>query len=173
MSDAPTSGEIVGGKYRILRALGQGGMGIVFEAQNVVTGKRVALKWLRPQLGNDRDASERFMREARVASRVHHQNVVDLYDVGRHDDALFLVMEYLDGESLAAFLARGLRPIPETVSLLLGAMRGLAAAHKQGIVHRDLKPENIFLARESDDAVITPKVLDFGISKLIAPETGQ
>jgi eukaryotic-like serine/threonine-protein kinase len=173
MGEAPQNGQVVGGKYRVRQCLGAGGMGAVYEAENLSTGKRVALKWLHPHLVDDPRHCERFMREAKVLGRIRHPNVVDLYDVGREHDSFFLVLEYLEGESLGALLDRELRPIPEMITLLVGAMRGVAAAHKQGIVHRDLKPDNIFLARENDDGSLTPKLLDFGISKFAFPDSAQ
>jgi serine/threonine protein kinase len=173
MREAPQSGQVVVGKYRVRECLGTGGMGAVYKAENLITGKRVALKWLHPHLVNEPGHSERFMREARVLAKIRHPNVVDLYDVGRDHESFFLVLEFLEGESLGARLDRSLGPIPETLQLLVDGMRGVAAAHKEGIIHRDLKPDNIFLARESDDGSLTPKLLDFGISKFALPQSGQ
>jgi serine/threonine-protein kinase len=119
-----------------------------------------------PELAKDEDAVQRFMREARAAGRITHPNVVDVYDVGSHDDSYFLVMEYLQGEPLTSALARRDLTPTEVLGLLLPAMRGVAAAHRQGVVHRDLKPDNIFLAYEEDGVRREAKVLDFGISKL-------
>src|ERR1700712_1335962 len=104
MAAAPVQDQIVANKFRVLRALGQGGMGVVYQAENINTGKQVALKWLHPHLMAEPDAAERFMLEARVASRVCHPNVVDIYDACRTDGAMFLVMEYLEGESFASYL---------------------------------------------------------------------
>jgi serine/threonine protein kinase len=172
MTNAPQIGQVVGGKYRVRTLLGEGGMGAVYEAVNESTGKRVALKWLHPHLVDNPRHRERFMREAKVLARVRHPNVVDLYDVGLERDTFFLVLEFLEGESLGALLDRELLPVATMVELLIGAMRGLAATHKQGIVHRDLKPDNIFLSRENDDGSLTPKLLDFGISKLAMTDSG-
>jgi len=145
-------------------------MGAVFSASNRNTGKRVAIKWMHPEVAEDPDARERFMREAQASARVDHPNVVDVYDVLEEGDSLFLVMEYLEGEALADLMNRDGVPITELISLLLLAMRGVAAAHRQGIVHRDIKPENILLARVGDEPRPVPKVLDFGISKLSGTE---
>ncbi|HEY6880138.1 MAG TPA: serine/threonine-protein kinase, partial [Polyangiales bacterium] len=173
MSEAPQNGQVVAGKYRVRRCIGAGGMGAVYEAENLATGKRVALKWLHAHLVHDRSHSERFLREAKVLAKVRHPNVVDLYDVGRDGSALFLVLEFLEGESLAAYLERELAPMQTMLTLLSDAMRGVAAAHRQGVLHRDLKPENVFLARENDDGSLTPKLLDFGISKVADTTHGK
>lgn len=162
----PEPGALVAEKYRIEESLGQGGMGAVFAATHAVTGKRVALKWMLPEFATDAQSSARFLREAQAAARIDHPNVIDVYDVGQHEGALFLVMEMLKGETLSARAAQGPLTIADAVALLLPALRGLAAAHRQGIVHRDLKPDNIFLAQVEDGAPPVPKVLDFGISKL-------
>jgi serine/threonine protein kinase len=165
-NEAPAVGSVLGGRFRVVRQLGEGGMGVVLEAENTLTGKRVAIKWMRAALASKPEAVERFLREARASARVRHPNVVDVYDVVHEAGSAFLVMELLEGEPLTAVLERGGMPAPELISLLLDAMRGVAAAHKQGVIHRDIKPDNIFLAQETDRARCTAKVLDFGISKL-------
>lgn len=169
----PAIGQVVGGKYRIARILGEGGMGIVLEAVNITTGKRVALKWMHPHVSADPVAAERLLREAQVAARVRHPNVIDIYDVDRHENSLFLVMEYLEGESLRSLLQRGTATGKEILALLIGAMRGAAEAHKRGVIHRDIKPENIFLAVQGNDPKPVPKLLDFGISKLALLDVHQ
>jgi serine/threonine-protein kinase len=162
----PRVGDVVAGKYRIEEVIGEGGMGAVFAATHALTGKRVALKWMLPELAADQGAVQRFMREAQAAGRIDHPNVVDIYDVGEHDGSSFLVMEYLQGETLTAAFNRGGLKARQVIQLLLPAMRGVAAAHQMGVVHRDLKPDNIFLCRGSDGSYREPKVLDFGISKV-------
>ncbi|HTU58575.1 MAG TPA: serine/threonine-protein kinase, partial [Polyangiales bacterium] len=162
--------ELDGGKYRLIRKLGAGGMGEVFEAENTLTRKRVAIKCLHPVRAQRAEASARLLREAEAASRIRHPHVVDVYDVGREGDSVFLVMEYLEGEPLSHLIARGGTPIHELIALLLPAMRAVAAAHRLGVVHRDIKPDNIFLAREADNERPVAKVLDFGISKFSAHE---
>jgi serine/threonine protein kinase len=162
----PSVGEVVGGKYRVVGLLGQGGMGAVFEAEHEITRKRVALKWMHPQIAGDADAQARFVREAQASARVRHPNIVDVYDVIREGDGIFLVMELLEGETLTLLLRRGGMPIHKLIELLLPALRAVAAAHRQGVIHRDLKPDNIFLARQQDGASAVAKVLDFGISKV-------
>jgi serine/threonine-protein kinase len=163
-------GAVLGGKFRVVRQLGEGGMGVVLEAEHTVSGKRVAVKWMRPELASRPEAVERFLREARASARVRHPNVVDVYDVVHEGNAAFLVMELLEGEPLTAVLERGGMPAHELIALLLEAMRGVAAAHREGVIHRDIKPDNIFLARETDRSLRIPKVLDFGISKLSGGE---
>jgi len=163
------AGTSLGGKYRIERLLGVGGVGSVYAAEQTHTGKRVALKCVDISTAPDPAAAERLVREAQAAARVRHPNVLDIYDVGRTGQTMFLVMEYLEGEPLAAALARGRMPVRKLISLLLPAMRGVAEAHRKGVVHRDIKPENIFLARNVDAAEPMAMVLDFGISKLLDP----
>jgi tRNA A-37 threonylcarbamoyl transferase component Bud32 len=166
----PDVGTTIGRRYRVIRRIGEGGMGVVVEAENVVTGKRVAIKWMHPHVAAQPEAAERFLREARASARVRHPNVVDVYDAVHEGDTCFLVMELLEGEPLSFLLERGGMPAHELIALLLDAMRGVVAAHKQGVIHRDIKPDNIFLANESDRAAKVPKVLDFGISKLVGAE---
>jgi serine/threonine protein kinase len=169
-SPTPEIGSVIAGKYRVVRNIGEGGMGIVVEAENTLTGKRVAVKWMRPEVAGVPGVESRFRREARACARVQHPNVVEVYDLVAEANNLFIVMELLDGESLRAFLDRGRVSAREVVSLLIDAMRGLSAAHKQGVIHRDIKPENIFLAKQADGVTRVVKVLDFGISKLVEDE---
>ncbi|HEX6245158.1 MAG TPA: serine/threonine-protein kinase [Polyangiales bacterium] len=164
-SALPAIGDEIAGKYRVEGVLGQGGMGAVFAARNVLTGKRVAIKWLLPEHAAS-TSRERLLREAQIAASIDHPNVVDIYDVGEHHGGLFLVMEYLRGRNLADVLAeRGRLNPEELIALLVPAMRGVHAAHLAGVVHRDLKPENIILS-EADGQII-PKVVDFGVSKAV------
>jgi serine/threonine-protein kinase len=162
------AGATIGGKYRVERLLGRGAVGTVYSAEHLETGKRVALKCVDTSYAIDPASAERLVREAQAAARIRHANVVDIYDVGRDDKLLFLVMEYLEGEPLSALLAREELPVHRLIAHLLPAMRGVAEAHRQGVVHRDIKPENIFFARQVDVGEPVAKVLDFGISKLDA-----
>jgi eukaryotic-like serine/threonine-protein kinase len=162
----PELGTVVAGRYRLVRELGRGGMGVVIEAENVVTGRQVAVKWLHPSLAGNQEAALRLMREATATCRIRHPNVVDVYDVINDGQAIYLVMELLDGEPLEALLDRGGVPFHELIALLIPAMRGVAEAHRLGIVHRDVHPANIFLAKAAHSALPVPKVLDFGISKI-------
>jgi len=165
----PQPGEVVAGKYRVDGFIARGGMGAVLAATHVVTGRRLALKWVLPDAEQDAEATLRVLREARAAARVRHPNVVDVYDVGEHDGSLFLVMELLEGETLHARLkAEGALDPRTTLTLLMPALRAVEAAHASHVIHRDLKPSNIFLCRDSAHADVTPRVLDFGISKIVA-----
>ena len=114
----PRAGDIVAGKYRIESVIGEGGMGAVFAATHMLTGKRVALKWMLPELASDEAAVQRFVREAQAAGRIDHANVVDIYDVGEHEGSTFLVMEYLHGETLAKAVDRGTLDARQVIQLL-------------------------------------------------------
>ncbi|MBK8692286.1 MAG: serine/threonine protein kinase [Deltaproteobacteria bacterium] len=161
------------GRYRVVRCIGVGGMGAVYEAVHDDLEKRVALKTLHPSMAREPEARARFLREGRAASRIRHPNVVEVFDVGQHDDTLFLVMEHLAGEDLAALIAReGPLSVERLVDLILPVIAAVATAHEEGVVHRDLKPENIFLAQTRNGAV-QPKVLDFGISKVTGAPNAQ
>jgi serine/threonine protein kinase len=168
MSRIPGPGELVGGKYRLEEELGRGGMGLVCAAQHIGTGRRFAIKVLNPELAGDAEAEARFLREATLASSINHPAIVEVYDVGRHGDAPYMVMKLLEGESLGQRLKRGRLALGEALAILLPVLDGVAAAHVRGIVHRDLKPDNIMLAR--DGSGVHPKILDFGISKLLGPD---
>jgi serine/threonine-protein kinase len=165
----PEIGTVVSGKYRIDRVLGRGGMGAVFAATHVVTGRRFALKWM---LIGDRghpSATERFLQEAKAAGRIHHPNVIDVFDVGYDHDAPFLVMELLEGASLAERLRAEPMRLGQSLAIFRCVLRGVAAAHRCGVIHRDLKPENIVLARSADGLEV-PVIVDFGVSKLLGPD---
>jgi serine/threonine protein kinase len=167
-SALPLPGEIVGGRYRIERLLGAGGMGSVFEVVHRVTGKRFAIKWMLPELSQNDEAVKRFVREAQVAGRFDHPNVVEVYDIGQERGSLYMVMELLRGESLAQHLARVRKVSPsDAAAILLPCMNAVARAHRAGIIHRDLKPANIFLCPARNGQAAAPKVLDFGISKMM------
>jgi serine/threonine protein kinase len=155
------------GRYRIVRLIGEGGMGAVYEAIHPGLKKRVAVKVLLPRVGENQDARARFLREGEAASRINHPHVVSVLDVGEDGGAPYLVMEYLEGRTLAEFLAeRGALELVEAAELFLPIVAAVAAGHDCGVVHRDLKPQNIFLARGRWGELV-PKVLDFGVSKLI------
>lgn len=166
----PVPGALLGAKYRVQSVLGAGAMGRVLRAQNELTGKAVALKWMHPEVASTPNASERLLREARAAAQLKHPNVVDIYDIVHEGSTLFLVMELLEGETLSAFLRRNPQPpLSEFIALLLQALEGVAAAHDRGVIHRDLKPDNIFLVRAQGTEEVRVKVVDFGVAKL----TGQ
>jgi serine/threonine-protein kinase len=165
-------GQVLG-KYRIVRQLGAGGMGAVYEAVHTEIAKPVALKTLSERLAADPRAKARFLREAAAASRLDHPHVVDVTDFGSDAGTSFIVMELLRGEDLGALVERhpdGL-PVETVADILLPVCAGVFAAHEAGVVHRDLKPQNIFLARTPIGETV-PKVLDFGISKLLDEQVG-
>ncbi len=155
-------------KYRLVSKLGEGGMATVWVADNLALRTRVAVKVMHGPLTDDPRLVARFRREARATAALDHENVVRVYDFGLTvSGAPFIVMELLQGETLAARLqARGKLPVEEAVRLGLASMRGVAAAHAKGVIHRDLKPENIFLAL-GDDGRERPKILDFGVSLIV------
>ena len=153
------------GKYQVVRRIGEGGMGTVYEGVHVAIGKKVAIKIMSPELAANPDARARFLREAQLTSRVRHPHAVDVTDIGSEAGQTFLVMELLEGEDLASFIAwRGRLPLEQAVDIMLPVAAAVAAAHDEGIIHRDLKPHNIFLS-QTRDGTIVPKVVDFGISK--------
>lgn len=166
MNELPKKGDLIAGKYTVEGVLGQGGMGAVFEVCHRLTGKHFAVKWLLPALTGHTDAVRRFMREAQVAGRVDHPNVVEVYDVGQDGNSFYMVMELLQGEPLSRRLDRVRRlGLDEACRVLLPVMHGLHVAHGAGVIHRDLKPDNIYLCRTPLETEV-PKVLDFGISKM-------
>jgi tRNA A-37 threonylcarbamoyl transferase component Bud32 len=159
------TGQVLG-RYQIVRLIGQGGMGAVYEALHVVLKKRFAIKTLLPALAQMPDARARFLREGEASSRITHPNVVAVSDVGSEGDMPYMVMEFLEGQSLSDLLAdRGHLEVREAVDILLPVMSAVSVGHDMGVVHRDLKPANVFLARGGWGALV-PKVLDFGVSKL-------
>ena len=161
-------GHTLNDRYKILEQLGSGGMGTVYLAEHVLINKRVAIKVLSPSHARKPDEVERFLREARAASRIRQQNVVDITDFGYTSGGLaFLVMEHLEGEDLATTSNRdGALPWRRAVHITRQICAALEAAHTQGVIHRDMKPENVFRVRRGDDPDFI-KVLDFGIAKII------
>jgi serine/threonine-protein kinase len=159
-------GDLIAGKYRVERVLGQGGMGVVVAARHEELGQRVAIKLLRPDIADTEGALDRFLREARAAARIESDHVARVFDVGKQDDGrAYMVLEFLEGADLGKVLAsREALPVDEAVDLVLEALDAVAHAHVMGIVHRDLKPSNLFLVTRSDGSQRL-KVLDFGISK--------
>jgi eukaryotic-like serine/threonine-protein kinase len=159
-------GEVLAGKYRVDRVLGEGGMGVVVAATHLELDERVALKFMRPELSTNAEAAERFLREARAAVKLKSEHVARIHDVGKLENgAPFIVMEYLEGMDLGAIVeARGPLPLVEACDYVLQACDAVGEAHTLGIVHRDLKPANLFITRRGDGTSLV-KVLDFGISK--------
>ncbi len=160
-------GEILAGKYRVERVLGQGGMGVVVAARHVELDELVALKFLLPEALSEPEAVARFLKEARAAVRIKSEHVARVHDVGQLDSgAPYIVMEYLEGSDLGALLRkRPVLPVEDVIDYVLQACEAIANAHSLGIVHRDLKPSNLMLVVRSDGSECI-KVLDFGISKV-------
>ena len=169
MLGLPQPGAVLLGKYRVDRVIGVGGMGAVVSARHLQLDEKVAIKLLLPQMLQNDEVVQRFLREARAAIKIRSEHCVRVLDVGTLENgAPYMVMEYLEGEDLAAIVARrAALAIPDVIDWVLQAGEALAEAHALGIIHRDLKPANLFLTRRADG---TPsvKVLDFGISKQTA-----
>jgi len=167
----PLIGQTLAGRYRILRKIGEGGMGIVYEAEHVLIEKRVGLKVLREDFSSRPDVVERFRQEAKSASKIGHEHIIDISDFGETPQgASYFVMELLTGRDLAEELEKNGTLSPRrTVNLMLQCARALEAAHQKGIVHRDMKPENIFLVERGGEDFV--KIVDFGIAKMSEIET--
>ena len=174
----PYVGQTIAGRYHATRKLGEGGMGAVYLATHVTLEKQVALKILHSELARKADLVERFLQEAKAASRIRHEHVIDITDFGStHDGAVFFAMEVLEGQDLHDVITRARHehrtlPWPRLESIFLQVCAALAAAHGKGVIHRDLKPENIYLIERmgSKDFV---KLLDFGIAKLTEVSEGD
>jgi len=167
-SDDATAGSVIANKYRLDSLLGEGGMGSIWRAFNLQLELPVAIKLLRTDL-DAAELGQRLRVEARAVAKLVHPSIVRVFDVGETDwGGPFIVMELLEGESLAHVLDRGPLPAAEALRLLLPIADALALAHSRGVIHRDLKPENIFLACHGD--ALEPKLLDFGIAKVIRVE---
>ncbi|MBK6513872.1 MAG: serine/threonine protein kinase [Polyangiaceae bacterium] len=162
-------GDILGGRYEVLRLIGQGAMGVVVEARHVGHGQRVAVKILHERYRSHEEAVGRFAQEGRAAARVRGEHSVRLYDTGEHDGCPFLVMELLVGRDLSMLLEDGPMSVDEAAAYLLQACEGMAEVHAHGIVHRDLKPSNLFVTTRPDGTPLL-KVLDFGIAKGVRTE---
>ena len=159
-------GKTVDRRYHVLSRLGVGGMGLVYKVEHVHLAKIAAMKVLHPEMARDAEAVRRFRIEAQAVSRLDHPNIVQTFDFGQSDDALYLVMEYLKGEDLAAIVKReGTLPFDRAARLFIQVCSALTEAHESGVIHRDLKPENIMVVQRRDGTEAA-KVLDFGLAKL-------
>ena len=164
------------GNYKIVRVLGEGGMGTVYLAEHPMIGKRVAVKMLRPDLGADPGLVSRFFQEAKAVNEIRHPNIVDISDFGHTQDGIvYFVMELMEGQSLRDRIsASGPMPIEQVVTFARQVIDALAAAHRVGIVHRDLKPDNIFLVADAQvPGGFRSKLFDFGVAKLLGDKQNQ
>ncbi len=161
----PRVGTLLGGRYVIEAAIGEGGMATVYRARHKLTDKGVAVKVMNPLLASDAIVRERFRREARSAQKLAHPNIIEIYDQGETEDGTaFIAMELLQGESLAPIISRGPLEVDRAIHVMIQIARGIARAHDLEVIHRDIKPENIFLCRREDGSDFV-KLLDFGIAK--------
>src|SRR5580704_16144103 len=156
--------------YRVLSQLGSGGMGVVYEAEDIKLSRRVAMKFLPGEVASDRTAFERMQREARSASALDHPNICSIYELGEHDGQPFIVMQLLEGKTLREWIERSSKVdkrsrLKEAMDLAIQITRGLEAAHQKNIIHRDIKPENIFVTVRGE-----VKILDFGLAKVMEPQ---
>ena len=164
------------GNYKIVRVLGEGGMGTVYLAEHPMIGKRVAVKMLRPDLGADPGLVSRFFQEAKAVNEIRHPNIVDISDFGHTSDGIvYFVMELMEGQSLRdRITAGGPMPIAQVVATSRQVIDALAAAHRMGIIHRDLKPDNIFLVSDAQvPGGFRAKLFDFGVAKLLGDKQKQ
>ncbi|GMV43510.1 MAG: hypothetical protein AMXMBFR64_52260 [Myxococcales bacterium] len=169
----PLVGQTFDGRFEVLARIGKGGMGSVYRARQLSMGREVALKVLNPGLTGDAEAAGRFVREAKVASRLRHTNTIVLYDFGQAPEGLYMAMELLDGETLTSRIrSRGCLTPQEAARIASAIARSLSEAHAQGIVHRDLKSDNIYLHREHGGGEVV-KVLDFGIAKFVQEQISR
>jgi serine/threonine-protein kinase len=163
----PLLGRVVDGRYRIEKAIGRGGMGVVYLATHAVLSKRLAIKVLRGEMARDEETVHRFRQEALAVTAIGHEHIVDITDFGRlPDGSAYFVMEYLEGLPLTELVQRGGSiPMSDAIGIIIQIASALGAAHARGVVHRDLKPDNVFLVSRGNSKLFV-KVLDFGIAKV-------
>jgi serine/threonine-protein kinase len=165
-------GQLIGDRYKVIRKIGEGGMGEVYLAEHIHIEKRVALKLLRAEVLSNQEAVSRFRIEARSASSIGHDNIIQIDDFGTLPDGrVYMAMEFLQGAPLNEMIAREPLPLPTALDILIQTGKGLAAAHAKNITHRDMKPENVYVTQKEGRPV--PKILDFGIAKVSGGDTSQ
>ncbi|MDA8285222.1 MAG: protein kinase, partial [Actinomycetota bacterium] len=162
MTDAPTGGPLFGDRYQPIRHIARGGMAQVYLAQDTLLDRPVALKVLFPELSVDESFVQRFRREARAAANLTHPNIVSIYDWGQGDHTYFIVMEYVDGETLSARIRRGPLDPDQAAIVAIATAGALSFAHKRQVIHRDVKPGNVLIDRSGQ-----VKVADFGIARAV------
>jgi serine/threonine-protein kinase len=174
VGEGDLTGKLVGGRYRVLSRLGEGGMGQVYLAEHVRMKRKSAIKIMRPALVHEPESLQRFTREAENASKISHPNVAAIFDFGETDEGLvYLAMEYVSGESLAATLKREVALHPVVGADIIGqAADALQAAHDLGILHRDIKPDNVMVSKRTDGTFVV-KLVDFGIARTMESGTQQ
>ena len=167
MGNEGLTGRVLGGKFRLIRRIGTGGMGSVYQAVHLELEKKVAVKLLHQQMAPHQEVFQRFKREAKIACKLNHPHIIEVFDFDRTEDGIpYIIMEYLAGEDLEDLLQRRRRlRLDEVMAMFEGICSAVQQAHEEGVIHRDLKPQNILLCRVGDRPDF-PKVLDFGISKL-------
>src|SRR5579862_8327208 len=174
----PLVGKVLSHRYKILRKLGEGAMAAVYLAEHSGVGSNIVLKVLLPDLADNQNAVERFLQEAKIASEIHHDNVIDIFYSGRSPEGqVFLAMEYLQGSSLLGLIDdQGPMPWPRAKAIFLQICAALGAAHARGVVHRDVKPENVLVVQRVNaegDLADFVKVVDFGIANVGGQLGGQ